>query len=40
MASDVVELTQALTLQGQYVDVQVMDGKVMIDNAQVIIRRY
>jgi uncharacterized surface protein with fasciclin (FAS1) repeats len=37
MAADVVELTNALTLQGQYVDVQVMDGKVMIDNAQVII---
>ena len=37
MASAVVELSQALTLQGQYVDIQVMDGKVMIDNAQVII---
>jgi len=37
MASDVVALTSALTLQGQNVDVQVMDGKVMIDNAQVII---
>ena len=37
MASDVVELDQALTLQGQYLDIQVMDGKVMIDNAQVII---
>jgi uncharacterized surface protein with fasciclin (FAS1) repeats len=37
MASDVVELSQALTLQGQFVDIQVMDGKVMIDNAQVII---
>ncbi len=37
MADQVVELTQAMTLQGQYVNVQVMDGKVMIDNAQVII---
>jgi uncharacterized surface protein with fasciclin (FAS1) repeats len=37
MASDVVELNQALTLQGQYVDIQVADGNVMIDNAQVIL---
>jgi uncharacterized surface protein with fasciclin (FAS1) repeats len=37
MASDVVELNQALSLQGQYLDIQVMDGKVMLDNAQVII---
>jgi uncharacterized surface protein with fasciclin (FAS1) repeats len=37
MASDVVELSQAMSLQGQYLNVQVMDGKVMIDNAQVII---
>jgi uncharacterized surface protein with fasciclin (FAS1) repeats len=37
MAADVVELTSAMTLQGQYLDIQVMDGKVMIDNAQVII---
>ena len=37
MASDVVELNQAMSLQGQYLDIQVMDGKVMLDNAQVII---
>jgi len=37
MASDVVELSQLETLQGQYLDIQVMDGKVMIDNAQIII---
>jgi uncharacterized surface protein with fasciclin (FAS1) repeats len=37
MAEDVVELSNAMTLQGQYVDIQVMDGKVMIDNAEVII---
>ena len=37
MAEDVVELATAMTLQGQYVDIQVMDGKVMIDNAEVII---
>ncbi|MFN2281167.1 MAG: fasciclin domain-containing protein, partial [Anaerolineales bacterium] len=36
-SDQVVELTQAQTLQGQYVNVQVEDGKVMIDNAQVII---
>ena len=37
MAADVVELSNAMTLQGQYVDISVEDGKVMIDNAQVII---
>jgi len=37
MASDVVELNSAQTLQGQYVDIKVEDGKVMVDNAQVII---
>jgi len=37
MASDVVELSNAMTLQGQYADISVEDGKVMIDNAQVII---
>jgi transforming growth factor-beta-induced protein len=37
MAADVVELNTALTLEGQYLDIQVMDGKVMIDNAEVII---
>jgi uncharacterized surface protein with fasciclin (FAS1) repeats len=37
MAEDVVELEQAMTLQGQYVDIKVEDGNVFIDNAQVII---
>jgi transforming growth factor-beta-induced protein len=37
MASDIVELNNAMTLNGQYVDIKVEDGKVMIDNAQVII---
>jgi len=37
MAADVIELNTALTLQGQYLDIQIMDGKVMIDNAEVII---
>ncbi len=37
LASDVVELSQLETLQGQYLDIQVMDGKVMVDNAQIIL---
>ena len=37
MASDVVELSNAMTLQGQYVDIKAEDGKVMIDGAEVII---
>jgi len=37
MAADVVELNNAMTLQGQYVDIAVEDGNVMVDNAQVII---
>ncbi len=37
MAADVVELSQAMTLQGQYVDIRVEDGNVFIDDAQVII---
>ena len=37
MASDVLELSNAMTLQGQYVDIAVEDGKVMIDGAEVII---
>ncbi len=37
MAADVVELSNVKTLQGQYADIKVEDGKVMIDNAQVII---
>jgi len=37
MASDVVDLSNAITLNGQYVDIKVEDGNIMIDNAQVII---
>jgi uncharacterized surface protein with fasciclin (FAS1) repeats len=37
MAADVVELSSAMTLNGQYVDIAVEDGKVMIDGAEVII---
>jgi len=37
MAADVVELNQAMTLNGQYVDIAVEDGKVMIDGAEVIL---
>ncbi len=37
MAADVVELSNAMTLQGQYVDIKAEDGKVMIDGAEVII---
>jgi uncharacterized surface protein with fasciclin (FAS1) repeats len=37
MASDVVELSQAMTLQGQYVDISLEDGSVFIDGAQVVI---
>jgi uncharacterized surface protein with fasciclin (FAS1) repeats len=37
MAADVLELSSALTLQGQYVDIAVEDGKVMLDAAEVII---
>jgi len=37
MASDVVELDTAMTVQGQYVDITVEDGKVMIDDAEVVI---
>jgi len=37
MAADVVELSQAQTLQGQYLDIAVEDGKVMLDGAQVIL---
>ena len=37
MAADVLELSSALTLQGQYVDIAVEDGKVMLDGAEVII---
>ena len=37
MAADVAELDQALTVQGQYVDIANDMGKVMVDNAQVLI---
>jgi uncharacterized surface protein with fasciclin (FAS1) repeats len=36
MAEDVVGLSSAETVNGQRVDIKVMDGKVMIDGAQVI----
>ena len=37
MAEDVVTLEQAQTLQGQYLDIKVDDGKVFLDGAEVII---
>jgi uncharacterized surface protein with fasciclin (FAS1) repeats len=37
MAEDVIRLNQAQTLQGQYVDISVEGGEVMIDDAQVLI---
>ena len=37
LAADVVELSQAMSVQGQYLGIEIMDGKVMLDNAQVII---
>jgi transforming growth factor-beta-induced protein len=37
MAADVVELNQAQTLQGQFIDIRLEDGKVFIDNAEVLI---
>jgi uncharacterized surface protein with fasciclin (FAS1) repeats len=36
MAADVVNLSSAETVNGQSVDIQVVDGKVMIDGAEVI----
>jgi uncharacterized surface protein with fasciclin (FAS1) repeats len=36
MASDVVGLTSATTVNGQSVDIKVMDGKVWIDGAEVV----
>jgi uncharacterized surface protein with fasciclin (FAS1) repeats len=36
MASDVVGLTSAETVNGQSLNIHVMDGKVMIDDAQVV----
>lgn len=37
MAADVVELDQAMTVQGQYADISTEMDKVMVDNAQIII---
>ena len=36
MAEDVVKLSTAETVNGQSVDIMVMDGKVMIDGAEVV----
>jgi uncharacterized surface protein with fasciclin (FAS1) repeats len=36
MAEDVVKLSSAETVNGQSVDIKVMDGKVMIDGAEVL----
>ena len=36
MAADVVKLSTAETVNGQSVDIEVMDGKVMIDGAEVV----
>ena len=36
-AADVMKIDSAKTVQGQDVMVKVVDGKVMIDNAQVVI---
>lgn len=37
MAADVVGLSQAMTLQGQYIAIELDGEKVMVDNAQVIL---
>jgi uncharacterized surface protein with fasciclin (FAS1) repeats len=37
MAADVIALDQAMTVQGQYADITYDMGKVMVDNAEVII---
>jgi uncharacterized surface protein with fasciclin (FAS1) repeats len=37
MASDVVTLSQATTIQGQNIMIEVRDGKVFVNNAQVVI---
>jgi transforming growth factor-beta-induced protein len=37
MAADVIELSQAQTLQGQFVDILVDGGKVMVDNAEIVL---
>jgi uncharacterized surface protein with fasciclin (FAS1) repeats len=36
MAADVVKLTSAKTVQGQAVSIEVKDGKVYVDGAQVV----
>ena len=36
MAADVVKLTSAVTVQGQAVSIEVKDGKVYLDGAQVV----
>ena len=36
MAADVVTLTSAVTVQGQSVSIEVKDGKVYVDGAQVV----
>lgn len=36
MAEDVVKLSSAETVNGQSVEIKVMDGKVMVDGAQVV----
>ncbi|MGD2123204.1 MAG: fasciclin domain-containing protein [Gemmatimonadota bacterium] len=36
MSQDVVKLSSAETVNGQSVDIKVLDGKVMVDGAQVI----
>ena len=36
LAADVVKLTSAKTVQGSEVGIKVVDGKVMVDNAQVV----
>ncbi len=36
MAADVVNLDSAATVNGQSVSIHVMDGKVMVDNANVV----
>ena len=37
LASDVVQLAGAETLQGESVSISIMDGKVMVDNAQIVL---
>ncbi len=36
MAADVVKLDKATTVQGQAITIKVMNGKVMVDNANVV----